>query len=210
MFERMEKEEKLELLGKLHYHIDEKNFRPFRDLGPDDSIEDIRYEVFRAQRDASKKRNIKYMQKGLVTVANGIELLNNFYKPMGMSLEGYSKSVLLSIHEYDEIFEELHWKWCDSFSVPAEAKLLMTLVSSVWFFHMSNATTNSGSRRSSVRRGDESADDEDDEEEARLPSQQPRMTGPRRPTPGFSVGSGGMNAANIMSGIGMLQTILRS
>lgn len=53
----LQKEEKYELLGRLQYVIDEKGFKPFRVLGPDDSVEDIRYEVFRANREMTKKRN---------------------------------------------------------------------------------------------------------------------------------------------------------
>jgi hypothetical protein len=86
----------------------------------------------------SKKRNIKMMQKALVTVGAGIEMMNSWYNPLKLRLDGFSKSLLLSIREYDEIFEELHWKYCDSVSMPPEMKLVMTLGSSLWFFHMSN------------------------------------------------------------------------
>jgi hypothetical protein len=135
----LQREEKLELLGRLQYLTDEKGFKPFRVLGPDDALEDIRYEVFRAQRELGKKRNVKMMQKALVTVAAGMEMMNAYYNPLKLRLDGFSKSLLLSIREYDEIFEELHWKYCDAVSMPPELKLVMTLGSSMWFFHMSNA-----------------------------------------------------------------------
>lgn len=45
----LQREEKYELLGMLQYLTDEKGFKPFRVLGPDNPLEDIRYEVFRAQ-----------------------------------------------------------------------------------------------------------------------------------------------------------------
>lgn len=137
----LQKEEKYELLGRLQYFTDERGFKPFRVLGPEDSLEDIRYEVFRAQREMSKKRNVKMMQKALVTVGAGIEMMNSWYNPLNLRLDGFSKSLLLSIREYDEIFEELHWKYCDAVSMPPEMKLIMTLGSSLWFFHMSNHST---------------------------------------------------------------------
>ena len=93
----LQREEKYELLGRLQYMTDEKGFKPFRVLGPDDSLEDIRYEVFRAQREMSKKRNVKMMQKALVTVGAGIEFMNSWYNPLKLRLDGFSKSLLLSI-----------------------------------------------------------------------------------------------------------------
>ena len=138
----LEREEKMELLGKLHYFENEKGFRPFKVLGPEDSIEDIRYEVFRAQREASKKRNVKFMQKALVSLGAGIEMANSMYNPLGLHLDGFSKSLLLSIKDYDDIFVDLHYKYADTVSMPPELRLIMTLGSSIFFFHMSqnNAT----------------------------------------------------------------------
>jgi hypothetical protein len=140
----LQREEKLELLGRLQHFMDDKGFKPFRVLGPDDALEDIRYEVFRAQREMSKKRNVKMMQKALVTVGAGIEMANSWYNPLKLRLDGFSKSLLLSIREYDDIFEELHWKYCDAVAMPPEMKLVMTLGSSIWFFHMSNVAHGSG------------------------------------------------------------------
>lgn len=135
---QLQKEEKFELLGRLQYFADEKGFKPLRILGPEDDLEDIRYEVFRAQREMTKKRNVKMMQKGLVSVGAGIEFMNAWYNPLKLRLDGFSKSLLLSIREYDEIFEELHWKYCDAVTMPPELKLVMTFTSSIFFFHMSN------------------------------------------------------------------------
>ena len=134
----LQREEKMELLGRLHYFMDEKGFRPFKTLGPEDSLEDIRYEVFRAQRELSKRRNCKFMAKALVSVGAGLEMANSMYNPLGLRLDGFSKSLLLSIKDYDEIFEELHWKYCDAVSMPPELRLVMTLGSSIFFYHLSN------------------------------------------------------------------------
>lgn len=145
----LEREEKMELLGRLHYFQTEKGFRPFKVLGPEDTIEDIRYEVFRAQREASKRRNVKFMQKALVSLGAGIEMANSVYNPLGLRLDGFSKSLLLSIKEYDDILEELHYKYADTVSMPPELRLVMTLGSSIFFFHLSNNAPSSSSGRAS-------------------------------------------------------------
>jgi hypothetical protein len=130
--EKLEREEKLELLSRLQYFIEDRGFKPFRDLGVDDAIEDIRYEVFRAKRDVDKKRNVKMMQKGTVTFAAMVEMANRC-SPFKLRLDGYSDNVLMTIHEYDDIFEELHWKYCDSLNVPVEMKFAGALASSMYF-----------------------------------------------------------------------------
>jgi hypothetical protein len=225
---QLQREEKLELLGRLQYFSDEKGFKPFRVLGPDDTLEDIRYEVFRAQREMSKKRNVKMMQKALVTVGAGIEMANSWYNPLQLRLDGFSKSLLLSMREYDDIFEELHWKYCDAIAMPPEMKLVLTLGSSVWFFHMSNphapgetthSTGGTGGGHGGRARGRRGAqtppgEGEDDDEGFAQPAvpprpQQRRMNGPR--------GSGGpmgpvpeMDMASLFNGIGMVQTLMNA
>jgi hypothetical protein len=101
----LQKEETYELLGRLQYLIDEKGCIPFRVLGPDDSLEDIRYEVFRANREMTKNCNVKMIQKALVTVGAGVEMMNSWYNPLQLRLDGFSKSLLLSIREFDELLE---------------------------------------------------------------------------------------------------------
>ena len=202
----------MELLGKLQFFIHDKGFRPFRDLTLEDPVEDIRYEVYRAQRDFSKKRNIKMMQKGLVTVAAGIEMINRRYNWLNMRLEGYSKSVLLSIREYDDIFEELHWKYCDAMSMPVEMKLLVTMASSVWFFHMSNSSA-PGSGSSDPPAFQFASSDAAASPPPRPPvGGQSKMSGPRvRPMPSAMPGGGmGGDMSNLFSGLSMVQTLLNA
>lgn len=187
--DQVEHEEKLELLSRLQYFIQEKAFQPFRDLGAEDSIEDIRYEVFRATRDANKKKNVKIMQKGLVTVAAVLEMANKMYNPFKMRLDGYSKSLLMTIHDYDDIFEELHWKYCDSLSVPVELRLAFAIGSSMWVFHMGNHASPPPD-----------------------PEQQPTMSGPRSRPSGVVFGGNqpSLQVNDVMNGIGMIQTLLQS
>ena len=135
----VEREEKLELVGRLQYYVNERGFRPFRELTADDPVEDLRYEVFRASREQDKRRNIKLMQRGLVTASTILEMAHHRWNPLGLRLDGYSKSMLLTIHDFDDIFEELHWKYCDNMSLPVEMKLFLSLISSVYFFHMSGS-----------------------------------------------------------------------
>jgi hypothetical protein len=219
----LQREEKMELLGRLHYFMDEKGFRPFKALGPDDSLEDIRYEVFRAQRELSKRRNCKFMAKALVSVGAGLEMANSMYNPLGLRLDGFSKSLLLSIKDYDEIFEELHWKYCDAVSMPPELRLVMTLGSSIFFYHLSNngpagATSSGGggARPMSPPRM-ASAHSSGPAPPVPQPPMQRKMAGPRSRVAG-AVGRGGpdgedgpvVDMTTLMSGLNMVNTLMSS
>jgi hypothetical protein len=209
----------MELLSRLQTYIREKGFQPFRPMGPDDPIEDLRYEVFRAQREQNKKRNVKYMQRALITVAAGLEMLHKKWNPLDLKLEGYSKSILLTIHDFDEIFEELHWKYCDAVAMPVEIKLVLTLASSVWFYHLSaanNISSSSSTGRASGFASSEMPPPTTDEE----PSQ-PRMSGPKMGGGGGGFASGSVSGgfasgvgsapdmSGLLSGLGMVQTLLQ-
>ncbi len=233
--EQLQREEKLELLGRLQHFIEEKGFKPFRYLSPEDSLEDIRYEFFRAKREIDKKRNIKLMQKGLVTVAAGIESANNYYSFLNLRLNGFSKSLLLSIRDYDEIFEELHWKYCDAISMPAEMKLALTLGSSLWFYHMSNGASESGAhasqakappsvplQRAPSRPTAATMAGPNPKVQGLATQPQRRMAGPRSGPPpdvfpSFPSNVGGvmsvgapMDMGNLLSGLSMVQTLLNA
>lgn len=201
----LQKEETYELLGRLQYLIDEKGFKPFRVLGPDDSLEDIRYEVFRANREMTKKRNVKMMQKALVTVGAGVEMMNSWYNPLNLRLDGFSKSLLLSIREYDEVLEELHWKYCDAVTMPPEMKLIMTLGSSMWFFHISNHSTIPSTTNNSPPPPPPTT--------AASEAPQRRMNGPRsstNPPPSRGPEPSSLDMTTLMSGLGMVQSLMQS
>ena len=205
----LERQEKLELLGRLQYIMDEKGFRPFRPLMMEDSIEDIRYEVFRAKRELDKKRNVKMMQKGVITLSAVCEKVHEYWNPLHLKLEGYSKSMLLSVRDFDEIFEELHWKWCDSISMPVEMKLLVGFLISIWVFHMNNnaldkrlgETSESPPHNSPPTAPTTGA-------QPRVPAAQPSMSGPGKKAPMGMPGGLPGGLPNMMAGLNMLQTVL--
>ena len=71
----------------------------------------------------------------LVSFASLVEMLNSVYNPINLNLDGYSKSIMMSAKDYDEIFEELYYKWSDRTYISPELKLVMALAGSTMFFH---------------------------------------------------------------------------
>ena len=225
-----EEQEKYELLARLSSLEEEKGYKPVRKVSTKDSIHDVRYEFFRAQRDVSKRTSIKLMQKYLVTFTAVVEMLADWYNPHNLKLSGYSKSVLLSIKDYESILEELHYKYSGSVGLAPELKLVIALSSSIFFYHTGNKfSTEPRPHQPSPRT-----------QQDPRPSCPPQgtMRGPRMrsegsvpspftasvlPTapqlnplsmlmPMMAAGGGapGMNVSDLMSGLSMVQTIINN
>jgi hypothetical protein len=219
-----EENEKYELLSRIQHMVTEKGYKSFRQVGPSDSIHDVRYEFFRAQREISKRTSVKLMSKYLVTFTNIVEMVADHYNPLNLKLEGYSKSVLLSMKDYEPILEELHHKYSDSVSVSPELKLVMALASSAFFYHTGNRLTK--------------VPEHEPEQDTtfRMPFQpnpnpapsQGSMQGPKAPrVPDMSSmasmasfnplsmmmqggGGGGVNPMDLMNGLSMVQSLMSS
>lgn len=233
-----EEREKFELLSRLHHLEQEKGYNSFRTLNAHDSIHDIRYEFFRAQREIMKRTSVKLMQKYLITFTSIVEMVAQWYNPFNLKLGGYSKSVLLSMKEYEPILEELHYKYSESVSIGPELKLVMALASSIFFYHTGhNLSYESSSTSAAVpvppsvpkpsqdtMRGPRGASGVASTNRMKPPSMNldtpsfnplsmmmPMMMGSGTAGSGSGSGSmGGMNFGDIMSGLNMVQTIMKN
>jgi len=59
------------------------------------------------------------------------------YNIFELELQGWSESVYENITDYDEVFEELYYKYKDTVSLAPELKLVCMVAGSAWMFHMS-------------------------------------------------------------------------
>jgi len=207
-----EEQEKYELLSRIQHMVTEKGYKSFRQVGPSDSIHDVRYEFFRAQREISKRTSVKLMAKYLVTFTNVVEMVADYYNPLNLKLAGYSKSVLLSMKDYEPILEELHYKYSDSVSVSPEVKLVMALASSMFFYHTGNHFMSAQDTTPTTQ-----APFQASFQESQGSMHGPRA--PRMPDMGMGMGlnplsmmmkgaSGGINPMDLMSGLSMVQSLM--
>jgi hypothetical protein len=98
-------------------------------------IEDT-VERLKLQRDLDS--SIKYQRKFLIGFANVVEFVcSTEYNIFDLKLEGWSDSIFENINDYDEVFEELYYKYKDSVAIMPEIKLLMMVGGSAMMFHMS-------------------------------------------------------------------------
>ena len=137
--EKISEEEKLDMLSRLDQLVNEQGYKPVRILTPQDSIEDVRYELFRAEREVARKRAIRSYQKNLVTASVFMEMAANHFGML--NLNGFSKSVLLSIQDYTDTLDDLHTIYKDSFRVRPEVRLVWQLGSSAYLYSLAGGNS---------------------------------------------------------------------
>jgi hypothetical protein len=119
-----------------------KGYIPSRRFTMDSSLRHIEDEIEALKEERAIDISIKAQQKLLLGAATGIELLNNLYNPFNLELDGFSDNIYENIGDYDEIFEELHEKYGEQFSLPVEIRLLFMFFGSAIMFHFSKTVFN--------------------------------------------------------------------
>jgi hypothetical protein len=103
------------------------------------TLEEIRSEFDRIQRDRRTDASIQFQRKMLMACVTGIEFLNTTYDPLNLHLDGWSESMHENLTEYDDVFEELSAKYSGKTNMPPELKLMFMVGGSGLMFHMSRA-----------------------------------------------------------------------
>ena len=129
--------EKQELLYRLE-RLDANGFKSSRKFTMNSNLEDIKFEYERIKKQRDVDKSIKFQRKILMAVSSGIEFLNGKFDPFDIKLDGWSESIYENLHEYDEVFEELHEKYKSKVKVAPELRLLMMFGGSAFMFHLTN------------------------------------------------------------------------
>lgn len=139
---RASEEEVITAKKELLYQFDrmeKKGYKLPRKFTMASNLDEMKQEYERIKRDHEIDSSVHFQRKTMITVVSGIELLNNFFDPLGAKLDGWSESVNENIEEYDDIFEDLHEKYKGKAKMAPELKLLLTLGGSAFMFHMTNS-----------------------------------------------------------------------
>lgn len=124
----------------LHIKILElQGFERFRDVGLSHTLEEIK-EVEDEQMERRNLANgIESLKKVLVGGTYVVEMLNRRFNPFDFNLDGWSEQICESRDEYNEVLEELYYKYGDKVSMAPELKLVMLLAGSAMMFHFSKS-----------------------------------------------------------------------
>jgi len=102
-------------------------------------LEEIKTEYNRIIREKELDGSVRFQQKMLMAFISGTEYLNSRYNPLSIRLDGWSEQVNENINDYDDIFEELHYKYkATGKKMAPELRLFMSLSGSAFMFHLTS------------------------------------------------------------------------
>ena len=135
---KLELNEKREIIYQLD-RLESKGFKiPFK-FNMNSEIEEMRIEYNRIIREKELDGSVRFQQKMLMAFISGTEYLNSRYDPLSIRLDGWSEQVNENINDYDDIFEELHYKYKASGKKMApELRLFLSLSGSAFMFHLTS------------------------------------------------------------------------
>jgi hypothetical protein len=133
-----EQNEKREIIYQLD-RLESKGFKiPFK-FNMNSDIEEMRTEYNRLIREKELDGSIRFQQKMLMAFISGTEYMNSRYDPFTIKLDGWSEQVNENINDYDDIFEELHYKYkATGKKMAPELRLFISLSGSAFMFNLTS------------------------------------------------------------------------
>lgn len=136
------KDQKIRALkNRLLYEIDKLNVLGNMSnikLNMNCSLNEIQQEFDRISSNKQADIAVSLCKKGLLVAVQGLEWANHNYDPVGIDLDGWSKSLDYSMEnrEFDEVLRELYDKYKGTGTWSPEFKLMSLLVSSAVMFNV--------------------------------------------------------------------------
>ena len=130
-------EEKFRLLCLME-RLEKKGLKSLKKFSMSSNYEEIKNEYERLVNQKELDQSVKFQRKMLIAFVTAIEFLNNKFDPFDVKLDGWSENVHEGIHDYDDIFEELHEKYKSKAKMAPELRLLLSLGGSAFMFHLTN------------------------------------------------------------------------
>lgn len=127
------------LLFKLK-RLQQKGYQPSRFYDMNSSLEELTAEVESIKREANLNQGVKVAKNALVSVCSLLEYVNNKFDPADIVLDGWSEEINDDVQagEYDEVMEEIYYKYYDKVSMGPEMKLITMVGGSAVKFHLSH------------------------------------------------------------------------
>lgn len=135
----MIRQEKTRLLGFLD-KVCTENKRSFR-YDMTYSLDELKENLKNEQEESNKLSGAQFLKQGLKFVTAGMEWGNNRFDPIGLKLNGWSKSMALDIdaEKYDRVLYQLYEKYGMSAGMGPEMELAFMMLQSVLFYHLSQS-----------------------------------------------------------------------
>ena len=113
-------------------HTQQGQYTESLKLSMNNTLLQIQTEFDRIKSLADNEKWVKYIKKGILYGAKGLELANSTFNPIGLDLDGWGDTMEYSLenNDYDEVLSELYEKYKTSDSMAPEFKLLMLILGS--------------------------------------------------------------------------------
>ena len=135
---KLELNEKREIIYQLD-RLQSKGFKVPFNFNMNSDLEEMKTEYNRIIREKELDGSIRFQQKMLMAFISGTEYLNSRYDPLAIRLDGWSEQVNENINDYDDIFEELHYKYkATGKKMAPELRLFLSLSGSAFMFHLTS------------------------------------------------------------------------
>jgi hypothetical protein len=130
--------EKKEIIYQID-RLESKGFKvPFK-FNMNSDLEEMRAEYNRLIREKELDGSVRFQQKMLMAFISGTEYMNSRYDPFAIKLDGWSEQVNENINDFDDIFEELHYKYkATGKKMAPELRLFISLSGSAFMFHLTS------------------------------------------------------------------------
>lgn len=104
---------------------------------------EIRNEFDRIKNGIENERSVKFLQRMMLLMIQGVEMLNTKFDPLGVDLDGWGESMAYSLEtqEYDEVLSELYEKYKGVGNMSPEMKLMFMIISSASMFAITKKLT---------------------------------------------------------------------
>jgi hypothetical protein len=127
------------LLFKLK-RLQKKGYQPSRFYDMNSSLGELTAEVESLKREANLDQGTKVSKNALISICSLLEYVNNKFDPFDVVLDGWSEDINDDVQngEYDEVMEEIYYKYYDKVSMGPELKLITMIGGSAVKFHLSH------------------------------------------------------------------------
>ena len=115
--------QKRDLLAQINA-LEAKGFPPSRAVSDGVSLDDMKYELFRQTQNQERSMGLEKMRDGMMLLAHGIEMGNEYANPFGFKLKGFSRSIFMNMAQYDAPLLKLWTQWFSRGSASSASPLV--------------------------------------------------------------------------------------
>jgi hypothetical protein len=129
---------KFDLLCKFE-RLRDKGVKLPKTFSMSSSLDEMELEYKRLVEHRQMDNSVKMQRRMLISFASGFEFLNSkFNNPFDLNIDGWSEHLSEEIDSYDDVMEELFYKYKDTVNMAPELKLAMMVGSSAFWYHLTS------------------------------------------------------------------------